>query len=55
MAALFWEKAIATLTSQNDLPSHLVVCGGKIGKYDGSFDRKRRQKGGRYGKDKGTV
>ena len=55
MAALSWRNAIASLTSQNDLPSHLVVCGGKIGKYDGSFDRKRRQKGGRYGKDKGTV
>lgn len=38
MAALFWEKAIATLTSQNDLPSHLMVCGGKIGKYGGTFD-----------------
>ena len=55
MAALFWEKAIATLTSQNDLPSHLMVCGGKIGKYSGSFHQKRRQKGGCYGKDEGTV
>ena len=55
MAALFWEKAIATLTSQNDLPSHLMVCGGKIGKYGGSFHKKRRQKGGCYGKDEGAV
>ena len=46
MAALFWEKAIATLTSQNDLPSHLMVCGGKIGKYGGTSCRNRRQKGG---------
>lgn len=55
MAALFWEKAIATLTSQNDLLSHLMVCGGKIGKYGGSFHQKRRRKGGCYGKDEGTV
>ena len=55
MAALFWEKAIATLTSQNDLPSHLMVCGGKIGKYGGSFHLKCRQKGGYHGKGKSTV
>lgn len=44
MAALFWEKAIATLTSQNDLPSHLMVCGGKIGQCDGVFAEKHRPK-----------
>ena len=44
MAALFWKKTIATLISQNDLPSHLMVCGGKIENCDGVFAEKHRPK-----------
>lgn len=35
MTAVFQENAISAQTLQNDLPSHLVAFGGKIGKYDG--------------------
>ena len=55
MTAVFQENAISAQTLQNDFPSHLVAFGGKIGKYDGIFDKKRRQKEGRYGKGKSTV
>lgn len=55
MTTFFGGNAIDVLMSQNDVPSHLMVCGGKIGKYGGAFHQKRRQKGEHYGKDKGTV
>ena len=55
MMAIYQGNAIAALASRNGLPSHFMVCGGKIGKYGGAFHQKRRQKGEHYGKDKGTV
>ena len=36
---------VIVLMSQNDVPSHLMVCDGKIGEYGGTSCRKRRQKG----------
>lgn len=55
MMVIYQGNAIAALTSQNGLPLHLTVCGGKFGKYGGSFDRKRRQKRGYHGKGKSAV
>lgn len=55
MTAVFQENAISAQTPQNDLPSHLVACGGKNEKYDSAFHQKRRQEGDCYGKDKGAV
>ena len=46
MTAFFRGNAIAALMSQNDVPAHLLICGGKIGKYGGTSCRNRRQKGG---------
>ena len=45
MTAIFCRNAINVLMSQNDVPSHLIVCDGKIGEYGGTSCRKRRQKG----------
>lgn len=45
MTAIFCRNAINVLMSQNDVPSHLMVCDGKIGEYGGTSCRKRRQKG----------
>lgn len=55
MTAFFRGNAIAAPTYPKATPSHLMVCDGKIGKHGGTFDRKRRQKGGHYGKDKGAI
>ena len=45
MTAFFQGNAIDVLMSHNDVPSHLMVCDGKIGKHGGTFGRNRRQKG----------
>ena len=44
MTALFRRNVINMLMSQNDMPSHLTVCGVKIGQYDGVFAEKHRPK-----------
>ena len=45
MTAFFRGNAIDVLMSHNDVPSHLMVCAGKIRKHGGTFGRNRRQKG----------
>ena len=45
MTAFFRGNAINVRMSQNDVPTHLMVCDGKIGEYGGTSCRKRRQKG----------
>ena len=55
MAAVFLRNAISARTLQNDLPSHLMVYGGRIGKHGGSFLQKYRQKGGYHGNGKSAV
>lgn len=44
MTALFRENAIVVLMSHNDVPSHLAICGVKIGQCDGVFAEKHRPK-----------
>lgn len=44
MTAFFRGNAIEVLMSHNDVPSHLAVCGVKIGQCDGVFAEKHRPK-----------
>ena len=44
MMAFFQGNAIDVRMSQNDVPSHLAVCGVKIGQCDGVFAEKHRPK-----------
>ena len=45
MTAFFQRNTIAARTSPKAPPSHLLICGGEIGKHGGTFCRNRRQKG----------
>ena len=45
MTAFFRGNAINVRMSQNDVPTHLMVCDGKIGEYGGTSCRNRRHKG----------
>ena len=51
----FSEECRRSAKNENAVPSYLQVCDGRIGKCGGTFDRKRRQKGELYGKDKGAI
>ena len=44
MTTFFRGNAIDVLMSHNDVPSHLAVCGVKIGQCDGVFAEKHRPK-----------